>query len=175
MPRVRVVKGDITEQHVDAIVNPANSLMLMGGGVAGAIKRKGGEVIEREARKHAPVPVGKAVATTAGKLPAKYVIHAPTMEEPGMRTTFDKVVKAIIAALRVARDLGVKKLAFPGMGTGVGGLTPEEGARAFVEAFRRFSQEGGFRGWDVEILLVAFTDDLYEAFTKVVAELEKLG
>jgi len=83
--RIVVLTGDITKQEVDAIVNPANSMLVMGGGVAGAIKRVGGKEIEDESVKHAPVPVGEAVATGAGRLKAKYVIHAPTMERPAAR------------------------------------------------------------------------------------------
>lgn len=117
-----VEEGDITKARVDAIVNAANSLLIMGGGVAGAIKRTGGEEIEKEAVKHAPVPVGEAIATGAGRLPAKYVIHAPTMERPAMRIPLENAVKATRAALREAERLGVESIAFPAMGAGVGGL-----------------------------------------------------
>ena len=88
---IEVIKGDITKVHVEAIVNPANSLMIMGGGVAGAIKRVAGDEVEREAMKYAPVPVGSAVATGAGKMKnVKYVIHAPTMERPAETTNTEK-------------------------------------------------------------------------------------
>ncbi|MEX2689946.1 MAG: macro domain-containing protein, partial [Candidatus Njordarchaeum guaymaensis] len=78
MVEIIVIKGDITKMDVDAIVNPANSLLIMGGGVAGAIKRRGGQIIEDEAVKQGPIPVGNAVITSAGNLKARYVIHAPT-------------------------------------------------------------------------------------------------
>jgi len=119
---VVVELGDITEFSGDAIVNPANTLMIMSGGVAGAIKRKGGSTIEEEARKHAPVPIGEAIATTAGRLKTKYVIHAPTVEYPASPSTREYVYKASRAALITARKLGVKSIAFPLMGAGVGGL-----------------------------------------------------
>ncbi len=128
-----VMEGDITQISVDAIVNAANSLMIMGGGVAGAIKRRGGQVIEDEARKKAPVPVGKAISTTAGNLPAKYVIHAPTMERPAMRIPLENAVKATKAALIEAENLCVKSIAFPAMGAGVGGLRVEEVAREMAK------------------------------------------
>jgi O-acetyl-ADP-ribose deacetylase (regulator of RNase III) len=124
-----VDEGDITKARVDAIVNAANSLMIMGGGVAGAILRAGGRIIEEEARRHAPVPVGRAVATTAGRLPAKYVIHAPTMPQPAMRIPLENAVKATRAALMEAERMGAESIAFPAMGAGVGGLSVREVAR----------------------------------------------
>ncbi len=164
---VKAVKGDITKTQADALVNPANSLLVMGGGVAGALKRAGGEEIEREAVRQAPVPVGQAVATTAGRLPARYVIHAPTMERPAMRTTAEKVFKATAAALRVAEDLGVDTVAFPGMGTGVGGVPPLEAAKAMMDAIKRHLE-----GESVlkQIILVAYTGDLLEAFCQALGE-----
>ncbi|MBP1449368.1 MAG: macro domain-containing protein [Thermoproteus sp.] len=133
---VQLVVGDITEFSGDAIVNPANIYMIMGGGVAGALRRKGGREIEDEARSRAPVPIGKAIATGAGRLKAKYVIHAPTVEEPGGASSPEKVYLAAKAALEVAAQLGVGSMAFPLMGAGVGGLSPEESLRAMMKAFR---------------------------------------
>ncbi len=124
-----VDEGDITKASVDAIVNAANSLLIMGGGVAGAIKRAGGVEIEREALRYAPIPVGKAIATTAGRLPAKYVIHAPTMPQPAMRIPLENAAKATKAALEEAERIGVESIAFPAMGAGVGGLSVREVAR----------------------------------------------
>ena len=131
-----VVEGDITEANVDAIVNAANSQLWMGGGVAGAIKRKGGVEIEKEAVSKGPVPVGRAVSTTAGRLKAKYVIHAPTMEYPAMRIPLENAVKATRAALEEAVRLGVKSVAFPAMGAGVGGLGVREVAKAMAEVVK---------------------------------------
>jgi O-acetyl-ADP-ribose deacetylase (regulator of RNase III) len=135
---VTLILGDITEFKGDAIVNPANKYLVMGGGVAGAIKKKGGVGIEREARKYAPIEIGEAVVTSAGRLKCKAVIHAPTVDSPGGRSTRDYVYKATLAALRVARERGFKSIAFPLMGAGVGGLSPEESidamSRAFLEA-----------------------------------------
>lgn len=139
---IAVERGDITQVQADAIVNPANSRMIMGGGVAGAIKRIGGSLIEREAVQKSPVAIGDAIATTAGKLKAKYVIHAPTMERPAMSTDLANAEKATTAALRVARNLGLSSIAVPGMGTGVGGLPVQEAARVMIEAVRRHLSEG---------------------------------
>ena len=167
---VEVWSGDITKLEVDAIVNPANSLLLMGGGVAGAIKRVGGEEIEKEALKYAPIPVGKAVATTAGKLKAKAVIHAPTMERPAMRTSVNKVRAAVKAALECAEEKGYVSIAFPGMGTGVGGVPVSDAARVMVEVIKEFVD----RGTSVRrIVLVGFGKDLTDAFISSVKELLK--
>ncbi|MCS7131368.1 MAG: macro domain-containing protein [Hadesarchaea archaeon] len=136
--KISVKCGDLTSEEVDAICNPANSLMIMGGGVAGAIKRTGGEEIEREARKHAPVSVGNAIATTAGKLKVKWVIHAPTMERPAMRTTSQKVYSATLAALKCAESIGATSIALPGMGTGIGGVPHVDAARAMIQAIKDF-------------------------------------
>ncbi|HDI46266.1 MAG TPA: macro domain-containing protein [Candidatus Methanomethylia archaeon] len=168
MVEIKVIRGDITELEVEAIVNPANSLLVMGGGVAGAIKRKGGREIEDKARRHAPLPVGEAVATSAGRLPAKYVIHAPTMEMPAVRTDSEKVYKAVRAALRVASSMELKEVAFPGMGTGVGGVPLKEAAETMVRAILDHAER---RGLPQRVLLVAFSEDLEEAFRKAVEKL----
>ncbi len=165
--RVLIKEGDITEEDVDAIVNPANSLMVMGGGVAGAIKRKGGDVIEREALRHAPVPVGEAVATTAGRLKARYVIHAPTMERPAMRTTAEKVRRATEAALLLAARMGLKSVALPAMGAGVGGVPVRDSVKAILSALRdNLDRLSGLQ----EVRLVAWGRDAYREFVEAAKE-----
>ncbi len=133
-----VQEGDITQVKADAVVNAANSLGEMGGGVAGALRRAGGVEIEQEAMSKAPIPVGEAVYTTAGKLPFQYVIHAPTMEKPAQATTVEKIRQATQAALFSADSVGVKILAMPGLGTGVGGVSPEASADIMVETLRNY-------------------------------------
>jgi O-acetyl-ADP-ribose deacetylase (regulator of RNase III) len=135
---IEVIHGSILEVRADAIVNPANSLGLMGGGVAGVIKRYGGEQIEREAMSKAPIPVGSAVLTKAGKLPFLGVIHAPTMEDPAMETTEEKVRLAVRSAIALADREGFKTLAMPGMGTGVGRLPKDVAAKSMMEEIRSF-------------------------------------
>ncbi|RLE54862.1 MAG: macro domain-containing protein [Thermoprotei archaeon] len=167
---IDVVLGDITKLEVDAVVNPANTLMIMGGGVAGAIKRVGGEEIEKEAMKQAPVPIGRAIATTAGKLPAKYVIHTPTVERPGMRASIENVVKAVRAALEKADELNVKSIAFPGMGTGVGGVPYNQAAEAMISTIRKYIDQGT----KIEkIVLVAIDEKLCEEFCRAIDRLLK--
>ena len=163
-----VLTGDITKQKVDAIVNPANSLMTMGGGVAGAIKKAGGKEIEDEAMKHAPVAVGKAIATGAGQLEARHVIHAPTMEMPAMRIDKWNVQSAVRGALECAKQLGINTIAFPGMGTGVGGLSLEEAARAIVNEIKKHIDEGTSLN---RIVLVGFSENLTHAFEKAITEI----
>lgn len=155
---VEILEGDITQLDVDAIVNPANSRMIMGGGVAGAIKRRGGREIEEEAMKHAPVPVGKAVATGAGRLRARYVIHAPTMEMPAMRIPLENVYKATRAALEEAERLGIESLALPAMGAGVGGISPRDSFKAMLETITSYKGRLPAR-----IVLVAWGREAYEA------------
>jgi Predicted phosphatase homologous to the C-terminal domain of histone macroH2A1 len=162
---IDVKLGDITEFNGDAIVNPANTLMIMGGGVAGAIKRKGGEIIELEAKKHAPVPIGEAVVTTAGNLKCRYVIHAPTVKYPGSRSSFEQVYEATKAALLKAKQHGLKSVAFPLMGAGVGGLKIEESVDAMIKAFE---EEG--EGLDLKIIV---RDK--EAYSELVKYLESKG
>ena len=159
--KIIVEKGDITKLEVDAIVNAANSMLIMGGGVAGAILRTGGREIQEEALKHAPVPVGKAAATKAGKLKAKYVIHAPTMERPAMRIDKENVQLATKGALECAEKLEIGSVAFPGMGTGVGGLKPERAAEVMVREIKGYINKGTPLK---QIILVGFTEDLTQAF-----------
>jgi O-acetyl-ADP-ribose deacetylase (regulator of RNase III) len=129
---IEVVEGDITEIDVDVIVNPANTNLLMGGGVAGAIKRKGGVEIEKEARRKAPVEIGDTVVTSAGRLPAKWVIHAPTVKRPAGKATLESVSLATKAALRAAEEIGASSIAFPAMGAGIGGLAIREAVKAML-------------------------------------------
>ncbi len=149
-----VIEGDITRLKVDAIVNAANSLLVMGGGVAGAIKRKGGKIIEEEAVKHAPIPVGEAITTTGGNLPAKHVIHAPTMERPAMRIPLVNAVKATRAALKEAERNCFKSIAFPAMGAGVGGLKVNEVSEKMAEEVAKFKpsclKEVVFVAWGID-------------------------
>lgn len=157
--QLRHVEGDLTELDVDAIVNPANSLGVMGGGVAGVIRSRGGTEIEREARKRAPIPIGKAVLTSAGKLPCRFVIHAPTMEQPAQATSLENVKKATLSALECAEEAGLKRIAFPGMGTGVGRVPPNQAARVMVETV------GAFAAKSVEeVVFVSFGKDMKSAF-----------
>ncbi|MCL5266026.1 MAG: macro domain-containing protein [Chloroflexi bacterium] len=135
MPAISLFQGDITELATDAIVNAANNHLWMGAGVAGAIKRAGGQEIEDEAVKKGPIPVGEAVVTHAGRLKAEYVIHAAVM---GLDLTTDahKIRAATVNSLRRAEELGLKSIAFPALGTGVGGFPLDEAAEIMIGAVR---------------------------------------
>ena len=155
-----VQQGDLTKISCDAIVNPANSFGYMGGGVAGAIRRVGGVEIENEAVSKAPIAVGKAVATTAGNLPCKYVIHAPTMKQPAMRIGVENVRLATKAALELGVELNLKTIAIPGMGTGVGRVPVNAAAETISSIAKEF--EDKFE----KIILLDRNDDMTEAFKR---------
>jgi O-acetyl-ADP-ribose deacetylase len=133
--RLEVVDGDIAALEVDAIANAANNALWMGAGVAGAIKRAGGEEIEREAVAQGPVEVGAAVATGAGRLPAKHVIHGAVMGQD-LRTDEELLGRTTRSCLELADELGCRSLALPAFGTGVGGFPLEDCARIMVAEAR---------------------------------------
>jgi O-acetyl-ADP-ribose deacetylase (regulator of RNase III) len=141
MVQLEVVEGDITALEVDAIANAANSELWMGAGVAGAIKRAGGEEIEREAVALGPIAVGDAVATGAGRLHARYVVHGAVMG-PDLRTSGDLIARTTYSCLRVADELGCDSLALPAFGTGVGGFPFDQCAEIMIEAVRAYEPEG---------------------------------
>jgi O-acetyl-ADP-ribose deacetylase (regulator of RNase III) len=155
-----VKKGDLTKISCDAIVNPANSFGYMGGGVAGTIKRVGGEEIEKEAVLKAPIPVGTAVFTTAGSLPCSFVIHAPTMEQPAMRIGVENVSIATRAALELCVELHIKSIAIPGMGTGVGGVPINDAAEVIVDISK------GYEKKIEKIILIGRNDEMINSFKK---------
>ena len=137
--QITVIHGSILDADAQVIVNAANSLGLMGGGVAGVIKRAAGAEVEREAVKDAPIRVGKAVLTSGGKTKFTGIIHAPTMPEPGMHIPVQNVALATKAALALADEKGFESIAIPGMGTGVGGVAHADAARRMMETVRAFS------------------------------------
>jgi O-acetyl-ADP-ribose deacetylase len=134
---LEVVEGDIAALAVDAIANAANDRLWMGAGVAGAIKRAGGDEIEREAVAMGPIALGDAVATGAGRLPARWVIHAAVMGQD-LRTSAAAIESATRRTLEVADGLGAESLALPAFGTGVGGFPLDECARIMVAETRGY-------------------------------------
>jgi O-acetyl-ADP-ribose deacetylase len=158
--QLEVIDGDITRLEVDAIANAANDRLWMGAGVAGAIKRAGGEEIEREAVSKGPIPIGEAVATTAGRLPARWVIHGAVMGQD-LRTDAEKVRRTTASCLRVADELGAVSLALPAFGTGVGGFPLDECARIVVEAARAHEPRTLSR-----VVFAVFGDEAREAFER---------
>ncbi|MCE9572283.1 MAG: macro domain-containing protein [Deltaproteobacteria bacterium] len=134
--QVHVARAEIVTLPVDAIVNPANSLGIMGGGLPGMIRQHGGIAIQQAAMAAAPIAVGAAIITTAGQLPCKHIIHVPTMEEPGVKIGAENVRRAARAALIAADINQFKVIAFPGMGTDLADVPMDEAARAIVEEIR---------------------------------------
>ncbi|MDI6778617.1 MAG: macro domain-containing protein [Bacteroidota bacterium] len=136
---LEIVQGDITEQNTEAIVNAANNFLWMGSGVAGAIKRKGGDEIEREAMAQAPIEIGAAVISSAGKLKAKYVIHAAAMGQD-LHTDAEKVKTSTFNSLKLAESKQVKSVSFPAIGTGVGGFSIFQCANIMINEAINFLQ-----------------------------------
>lgn len=163
-----VVKiGDLTEEEADALVNAANNELWMGGGVAGALRRKGGKVVEEEAVSQGPISIGEAVATSAGSLRAKYVIHGAVM---GMdfKTDANKIRRATLNTLKRAEELKLKTVAFPAFGTGVGRFPAEEAAKAMFEGVKEHLRS--IKSTLGTISFVLFNDETYEAFRKIANE-----
>ena len=129
---IRLFLGDITTLKVDAIVNSANSDLWMGSGVARAIAQAGGETIEKEARKHAPCPIGTVIVTNAGKLKVKYVLHAVVMEQDLM-TDQKKITAAAQAAVAKAEAMKLSSIAIPALGVGVGLFSSDMIAKVLVD------------------------------------------
>ncbi|HUJ34635.1 MAG TPA: macro domain-containing protein [Solirubrobacteraceae bacterium] len=140
--RIEVLDTDITKLDVDAIANAANTELRHGGGVAGAIARAGGPVVQAESTSRAPIGLGEAVETTGGDMPCRWVIHAATME-PGGPTSADIIRAATAATLRKASELGVRSLALVAFGTGVGGFSLDEAARIEIDEVSGFLEAGG--------------------------------
>lgn len=161
--KIRLIQGDITEQDVDAIVNAANNHLWMGAGVAGAIKRKGGAEIEKEAMSKGPVSVGQVVVTNAGKLKAKYVIHAAVMKQD-LITSEDYIKDATLNSLKQAEELKVKSIAFPAFGTGVGGFPVDQCALIMIDVVKEFSEQLKFIG---EIRFVLFDKKIFDIWNNL--------
>ncbi|MGH2657890.1 MAG: O-acetyl-ADP-ribose deacetylase [Actinomycetota bacterium] len=166
MPRITLVQGDITEQAVDAVVNAANSKLLGGGGVDGAIHRRGGPAILEECRRIRAerfpdgLPPGQAVATTAGDLPARWVIHTvgPVYAKGEDRSGL--LASCHVESLRVAGELSARTVAFPAISTGVYGYPVEEAAAVAVEAVRTADTDVD------EVRFVLFDREAYQAFDR---------
>ncbi len=166
-PRILIIAGDLVEQDVDAIVNAANNELLLGGGVAGAIRKRGGPAIQRECDAHGPIEVGQAAITGGGELPARHVIHAASMQLGGL-TTIQSLRSSMDHAFRLAREHGVGTIAVPAVGTGIAGFPIDECARIMRDCMERAMSAG----WQPdEIRFVLFGDaarnDFEESFNAV--------
>ncbi|GAA3968419.1 O-acetyl-ADP-ribose deacetylase [Actinomadura viridis] len=166
--RISLVQGDITEQPVDAVVNAANSSLLGGGGVDGAIHRRGGPEILDECRRlrashyGGGLPTGQAVATTAGRLPARWVIHTVGPVYSASEDRSDQLASCYRESLRVADELGIESIAFPAVSAGIYGWPVEDAARIAVGTVRSTPSKVG------DARFVLFTPDAYAAFEQVI-------
>ena len=162
MAEIEVREADITKLEVDAIANAANTDLRHGGGVAGAIVRAGGRSIQDESDRLAPIELGEAVATGAGELPARWVIHGATMHVGGP-TSAEIIRDATAGTLRVADEVGARSLGLVAFGTGVGGFPLEEAARIEVEEVRRHLAAGSRLE---RVVFCAFSKEARRAFEK---------
>jgi len=163
MGRILLAEGDITAAQVDAIVNAANTELVLGSGVAGAIYRRGGAAIQAECDAHGPVPLGGAALTSGGKLPARYVIHAAAMR-PGGGVTEESLRAATRASLELARERELRSIAFPAIGTGVGGFSMQRCAEVMLGEVRDHLA----RGTSLETVhFVLFGEPAYRVFEQV--------
>jgi O-acetyl-ADP-ribose deacetylase (regulator of RNase III) len=156
--RLEVVEGDIAALEVDAVANAANDHLWMGAGVAGALKRAGGEEIEREAVAKGPVPLGTAVATGAGRLQAKHVLHGVVMGQ-NLQTNAELVRLTTRSCLELADELGARSLALPAFGTGVGGFPLPECAEIMVDVARSYEAVSLER-----VVFAVYGDEARQAF-----------
>lgn len=170
MPRITLHRGDITQQHVDAIVNAANSSLMGGGGVDGAIHRRGGPKILEQCRKIRAqqwpdgLPTGAAVATGAGELPARWVIHTVGPVYSASEDRSDLLASCHAESLRIADELGARTVAFPAISTGVYGYPLDEAAHVAIATVRT-------AGTNVdEVRFVLFDDAAYAAFETAAKE-----
>lgn len=176
MKGITVIEGDITEEDVDALVNAANSALLLGSGVAGAIREKGGPAIQAECDAHGPIAVGEAAVTGAGELRARWVIHAAGMA-PGGPADAQSIRSSLRHALALAAERGCERVAVPAIGAGVGGVAPQECAEALIdEARRHLAGESHV----AEVRFVLMGEPMYRVFegaldaAKVAAQMERL-
>ncbi len=158
--RIVLREGDITEEEVDAIVNAANSALVLGAGVAGAIREKGGPSIQAECNEIGPIEVGDAVVTGAGNLPARYVIHAAGMP-PGGAVTEESIRSCVARSLVLATERGCRSIALPAIGAGIGGFAVQRCAEIMLAEARVHLE--GEQSLD-EVRFVLFGEPTYRIF-----------
>src|SRR5713101_4363403 len=169
--KIVLMRGDLTEMDTDAIVNAANNDLQLGGGVAGAIRRKGGDEIQRECNAIGSIPVGSAVITTGGKLKARHVIHAASMELGG-RTAANSLRNSTAHAFHLAAQQGLKTIAFPAVGTGIAGFPMRECAEILLhEAVKHLEKPTSLE----KIFIVLFDEPSHSIFEQVWNEMKRPG
>jgi O-acetyl-ADP-ribose deacetylase (regulator of RNase III) len=169
--RIEIIQGDLTEMDTDAIVNAANNDLQLGGGVAGAIRRKGGPEIQKECDDVGPVPVGGAAITTGGNLKARYVVHAASMQLGG-KTSAHSLRSSTAHSLRIAAQKGLKTIAFPAVGTGIAEFPLRECAEIMMrEVVKHFEGPTSLE----KIYFVLFDAEALGVFTSTWTEIRAKG
>jgi len=161
--RIQIAQGDITNEKVDAIVNAANTDMILGSGVAGAIRRKGGALIQRECDLHGQVELGGAALTGGGDLAARYVIHAAAMHI-GSQPTTDSIAFATLNSLSIASIKRFNTISFPALGTGIGGFSMEQAAGIMLGVVKDFLSNNAF---PIIVRFVLFDEDGFNVFRNI--------
>jgi O-acetyl-ADP-ribose deacetylase len=169
---LRLVQGDITEEEVDAIVNPANSYLRHTGGVAGAIVRKGGYVIQEESSRFGFLPVGEAVLTTGGALPSSFVIHA-VGPRWGTGEEDIKLANAVTNSLRKAEDLRLRSITLPAISTGVFGYPKDKCAKVMTETIVKYIKETKNSSIK-EVRIIVLDDETLKIFKRVMKKVLKI-
>lgn len=167
IPEIVILRGDITDIDADAIVNAANTDLILGSGVAGAIRRKGGPGIQTECGAKSPVPLGEAAITGGGDLKAKYVIHAAAMHLGGSVSS-ESLLGATLNSLKRAGEAGVATIAFPAIGTGVGGFPVRECAEIMLDAV--ISHAAEYAPGLEKVYFVLFDEESEKIFRAVLEE-----
>jgi O-acetyl-ADP-ribose deacetylase (regulator of RNase III) len=172
MTRIRIEQGDLTRKQVDAIVNAANNVLQLGGGLAGAIRQAGGPAIQEACNDIGTIPLGQAALTTAGTLPAMYVIHQASME-PGRQTTPDALRDSTQAVLQIAEQReDIRTLAFPATGTGIAGFPVDQAADIMIREVLDHVRE--HETTLEEIVFVLFDERTRQAFQDAYDRLKDL-
>ena len=169
--KIVLEQGDLTEMDVDAVVNAANNDLKLGGGLAGVIRRKAGDAIQRECNEIGTIPVGGAAITSAGKLKARHIIHAASMQLGGL-TTGHALRASTAHSLRIAAEKGLRTIAFPAIGTGIGGFPLSECAAIMLkEAAEHLKKPTSLE----KIYFVLFDQTAFSAFEKSLREMKERG
>lgn len=170
MERIHILKGDLTAMNVDAIVNAANNDLVLGGGLAAAIRKKGGPDIQKECNKHGAVSIGEAAITGGGKLKAHYVIHAASMSFSV--TTTDKSLRdSTLNSLKRAEEMHLQSIAFPAIGTGIAGFPVQRCADIMLDIFITYKKRNSSIK---DIYMVLYDDETCRVFLKTYRKLTKV-
>jgi len=169
MGRIKILLGDITDYEGEAIVNAANTSLILGGGVAGAIRRRGGDTIQEECNRIGEIPLGEAVVTKAGRLKVKYVIHAAAMGF-NKSCTKESLKNAVQNSLERCREMGIKSVAMPAIGMGIAGFPLKEGSKIMLLTVTSFIEQNEV---PKEVSIILYDQETYNIFKKTFEKIQK--